>query len=151
MHDKADYVDMLGDSWSPSTRYNGVTALVGLLRDTPLGNKLGLGMIVTERGNRVKSITKKGIRNPDPIAVLYSLYLYAETNDIYSFTVTQLEDMNGGPIRLFGCDRRALASMLNGLSASLPDFISVNIVRNLDNIQLRRERTSLEVLQLAID
>jgi phosphoadenosine phosphosulfate reductase len=151
VHDKADYVDMLGDSWSPSTRYNGVTALVGLLRDTPLGNKLGLGMIVTERGNRVKSITKKGIRNPDPIAVLYSLYLYAETNDIYSFTVTQLEDMNGGPIRLFGCDRRALASMLNGLSASLPDFISVNIVRNLDNIQLRRERTSLEVLQLAID
>lgn len=149
-HSKADYVDMLGDSWSPSTRNNGVTALVGLLRDTPLGNNLGLGIIVTERGNRVKSIIKRGLHNPNPIAVLYSLYLYAEANDIYNMTVTQLEDADGGPIRLFGVDPQTLVSMLNGLSATLGDFISANIVRNLDNVQLRREKSSQEVLEIAL-
>lgn len=149
-HSKGDYVDMLGDSWSRSTRNNGVTALLDLFRYTPLGNHLGLGVITIGSRNRVKSILKKGIRNPDPIAVLYSLYLYAETNDIYSMTIGQLDEVDGGPIRLFGMNRSALTSTLNGLSVNLPDFISANIVRNLDSIYLRKERTSAEVLRLAL-
>jgi len=151
VHNKADFVEMLGESWSVSTRNNAITALTGLLANTPLGNQLELGVISSDRSTRTKSVFKKGLSSPHAIAVLYSLYLYAEASDVYRTTIAQLETACGGPATIFGLDRPALASILNGLSAECSDFISAGITRNLDNIHLRRDRTSIEVLTLALD
>lgn len=152
---KAELIDMLGDSYSVSTRANAVTSLFELLRHSPLGEKLCLGNTeMVGKRNMIKSVYKMGWDNPNPVAILYSLYRYAENeNGRYDFTLSELEQSNAGvkgigPISLFGVGKDEIRKILQGLAVQHSSYIDVEFTRGLDNIFLRKECRSLDVLEL---
>lgn len=92
--------------------------------------------------------------NPDPRVILYCLYKFAEACDgYYQFTVSRLYDEHiesdgVSPYRIFGIEREDLVKILNGLSMNHPDFISATFTHDLDNVNLKEEKTSQDVLGL---
>lgn len=130
------------DIWSSFSR----------LVELPL-NRVGFGFATKEK-NRLISITRRPWQNPDPRVILYSLYKFAENcGDYYQFTLSRLLnheiDSNGvSPTEIFGIDRVQMEKILNGLSVNYPDFISVSFTLDLDNITLRSDKTSEDVLEL---
>jgi phosphoadenosine phosphosulfate reductase len=58
-------------------------------------------------------------------------------------------ERNGvSPTRMFGLDRDEMVRILNGLSINYPEFISASFTLDLDNITLRDDKTSEDVLEL---
>jgi len=148
-YSRVELVEMLPGHLSTSTRENAVRALVGLLRDTPIGSELGLGYIEIEGGN-TKSITKQGARQVPPLAVLYSLYRYAELLQRYDLSLSELaQGAEEGPAAVFGLGVGELGRCLRGLSTQHPAWIRVELVRDLDSIFLEPANISTGVLSLA--
>lgn len=122
------------------------------LADLPLGT-VGLGYLSKEKGKMV-SITRMPWQNPNPLAILYSLYKFAEAcGDYYQFTLSRLLnndiDSDGiSPTEIFGLDRNQMEKILNGLTINYPDFINASFTLDLDNITLNSEKTSQDVLSL---
>lgn len=116
-------------------------------------NEVGMGHSYKEK-NRVVSITRSPWEYPEPLVVLYSLYKFAEACDgYYQFTLTRLLnhdiDSDGvSPTEIFGIDRGAMEKILNGLSVNYPEFINCSFTIDLDNISLRSDKTSADVLAL---
>ena len=102
----------------------------------------------------MNSFCRTAWENPDPKVVLYSLYKFAEKcGNYYQFTLSRLLDhtieSDGiSPTEIFGLDRETMEKILNGLSVNYPDFISASFTLDLDNITLKSDKTSEDVLQL---
>lgn len=137
-------------------------ALKILLIKTPLGAELGLG--ICDFDEKISSTGKETIvlrtfmrsywKNPNSLVILYSLYKFAEAcGNYYQFTLTRLLnhgiDSDGvSPTEIFGIDRETMERILNGLSVNYPEFISASFTLDLDNITLRDNKTSQDVLGL---
>jgi phosphoadenosine phosphosulfate reductase len=148
IYSKSELVDMLDHVLAHSSRKNAITALVGLLRDTPLGAGLGLGDIRL-KGRSVATISKRGWEDANPLVLLYSLYRYAERVGRHDLSRAELfEAAPEGPHTLFGISRDDLTRMLRGLSMRWDGWLSVELVRDLDNLYLDHSRKSVEVLDL---
>ncbi|WP_424911194.1 hypothetical protein [Thermovenabulum sp.] len=146
---KDELIIELGKNYHQSerSRENAIDALSDLFKNSPLGNELELGIYSKIKNKNV--IYKKGWEDPDPIAILYSLYRYAENTGRYQLTLNELyENAVEGPFVLFGINRELLEGILKGLSIKYNDFIRVNIVKDLDNIFLDNNRKSIEVIDL---
>lgn len=91
---------------------------------------------------------------PSPEVVLYSLYKFAEACDgYYQFTMSRLYDDNVNsdgvsPVRIFGIEEEEMKKILKGLAINHPDFISVTFTFDLDNINLKEDKTAQDVLDL---
>lgn len=115
--------------------------------------EVGMGFSEKEK-NRVLSVTRTPWQNPDPRVILYSLYKFAENcGDYYQFTLSRLLnheiDSDGvSPTEIFGLDREQMEKILNGLSVNYPGFIAVSFTLDLDNITLRNDKASKDVLEL---
>lgn len=141
---------------------NVVDAFKIILITTPLGTTLGLGNCdyvkkITSAGNEtytLNSLTRTAWEYPEPLVILYSLYKFAEACDgYYQFTLTRLLnhdiDSDGvSPTEIFGIDRDKMEKILNGLSVNYPEFINCSFTIDLDNISLRSDKTSADVLSL---
>ena len=131
---------------------NDIWSSLGRFVELPF-NEVGMGRAYKEK-NRVVSITRSPWEYPDPIVVLYSLYKFAEACEgYYQFTLTRLLthniDSDGvSPTEIFGIDRGTMEKILNGLSVNYPDFITCSFTIDLDNISLRSDKTSMDVLGL---
>lgn len=130
------------DIWSSFSRFV----------ELPFSN-VGFGFATKEK-NKVISITRTPWQNPDPRVILYSLYKFAENcGDYYQFTLSRLLnheiDSDGvSPTEIFGIDREQMEKILNGLSVNYPEFINASFTLGLDNITLRNDKTSKDVLEL---
>lgn len=120
--------------------------------ELPFG-EVGMGFSTKEK-NRVVSITRTPWQNPDPRVVLYALFKFAEAcGDYYQFTLSRLlnHEIDGdgvSPSEIFGLDRNQIEKILNGLSINYPEFINASFTLDLDNITLRSEKSSQDVLSL---
>ena len=116
-------------------------------------NQVGFGFATKEK-NKLVSITRMPWQNPDPKVILYSLYKFAENcGDYYQFTLSRLLnheiDSDGvSPTEIFGLNREQMERILNGLSVNYPDFITASFTLDLDNITLRNDKTSKDILEL---
>jgi phosphoadenosine phosphosulfate reductase len=119
------------------------------LAETPLGTSLHWGF-VTDEGDLVR--TKCTVS--DSRVVLYGLFKFAEKcNDYKEFTLATLLndsiDRDGiSPTRIFGLDRDDMTSILLGLSAKYPEFITASFTHDLEKITLAEDKSSLDVLDL---
>ena len=52
------------------------------------------------------------------------------------------------PTEIFGLSREQMEKVLNGLSINHPEFISASFTLDLDNINLKSDKTSADVLKL---
>lgn len=151
-------ISMLGDDMSSNSKSHIASAYKNIFISTPqVGSDLGLGICDYEvRKDRryLDSITRGTWQNPDPRVILYSLYKFAEgCGGYYQFTLSRLLnhdiDSNGvSPTEVFGIDRDQMEKLLTGLSVNYPEFINASFTLDLDNITLRSEKTSQDVLTL---
>ncbi|MFW0884752.1 phosphoadenosine phosphosulfate reductase family protein [Candidatus Acidulodesulfobacterium sp. H_13] len=119
------------------------------LVETPLGTSLHWGF-VTDEGDLVR--TKCSVS--DPRVVLYGLFKFAEKCiDYKEFTLATLLnesiDRDGiSPTRIFGLDRDDMTSLLLGLSAKYPKFITASFTHDLEKITLAEDKSPQDVLDL---
>lgn len=143
--------DMLDDSYSMSTRKNAAAALASTFRDSPIGTYLGQGLAISKG-----VYLRDGWSMPDGVALLYSLYLYAEHTNHHKFTLTELykahenpEATGVSPGDVYGLDQKKLRECIQGLALAYPDKIRVSFINDLDNIVLEESVSSLSILDLA--
>ena len=116
-------------------------------------NEVGMGHSEKQK-RHVVSITRTPWQNPEPRVILYALYKFAEgCGGYYQFTLSRLLnyeiDSEGvSPCEIFGLDRDRMEKILTGLSVNYPEFINASFTLDLDNITLRNEKTSQDVLTL---
>lgn len=131
---------------------NDIWSSFGRFLELPF-NEVGMGH--SEKLKRhIVSITRTPWQNPDPRVILYSLYKFAEKcGGYYQFTLGRLlnheiESEGVSPTEIFGLDRNQMEKLLTGLSVNYPEFINASFTLDLDNITLRSEKTSQDVLKL---
>jgi len=156
---REELIMLMGDKLSKTTKENGIQSLFELFRYSPLGYELELGVPLGKSGNRIFGevkenfyfLDKKGAEeSAEKIveAILYSLYRLKDIKGDH-FTVTYLEKYaSEGPIKLFGISRKKMENILRNLEETRRDWISVDIVADLDNVSLKPEKKALEVLDL---
>lgn len=138
-------------------RRNILDALKIMLTQTPLGkDKIFADFDAEEKNEKItlKSMERCTWGNPTPEVILYSLYKFAENcGNYYQFTLStlfdeQIERDGVSPTKIFGLDREEMVRLLNGLTINYPDYISASFTLDLDNITLRTDKTSNDVLEL---
>lgn len=149
-------------SSSNAVRKNVKDSFKFILITTPVGNKLGLGECEYEekydRNNQLKlnlkSIVRKTWDNPNPLVILYSLFLYAEhCGGFHKFNLTKIMESNEEsdgltPSQIFGLDKESMKKILNGLSVNYPEFIKTSFVLDLESITLNEQKNAEDVLAL---
>lgn len=155
-YEKADLVVMLGENYSKSNRENAITALAETLRQSPIGSALKQGIPI-EMSKNTYSYYREGWDYPHAVALLYSLYLYAEHTGRKEFTFTELVNAHANPDAkgisphdIFGIDVKAFREHVQGLAITYPQYIRVSFVANLDNIILENF-SSNDIVDLAQD
>jgi len=132
----------VADIWSSFTR----------ISELPFA-QIGFGNMLKE-GKKSTALTRIAWTNADPKVILYSLYKFAEACDDYKqFSLSRILeenlDSNGiTPVQLFGLERDTLTAYLKGLAANYPDYINVSFTLDLDNITLKEDKSSKDVLSL---
>jgi phosphoadenosine phosphosulfate reductase len=155
-YDKAEFIFMLGDDYSPSTRDNAVTALLETFRHSPIGTALKQGIPIPD-GQSFKFV-KHGWDTPEATAILYSLYKYAEETGRYTFTLTQLDKARGNaetkgvdPVSIFGLSPTSFKGIVQDITLQYPEYIRVAFVQDLDNIMLVPEKKAIDVIDLFVE
>lgn len=107
---------------------------------------------VKKKGRSYVSISKIGYDDINPISIAYSLYKYAEDTNRYSFTVSEMysDKIQGGAYKIFGISQTSFENKLRSLQENKHRIIEIALVAGLDNINLREDLTSIEVLKLLI-
>ena len=153
-YEKGDLVVMIGENYSKSNRENAVTALTETLRQSPIGSALKQGLPI-EITKNTYSYLREGWDYPHAIALLYSLYLYAEHTGRRTFSFTELvnahknpESKGMSPHDIYGIEIKAFREQVQGLAINYPQYIRVSFVANLDNIILE-DYSSVDILDLA--
>lgn len=153
--DKGMIIDQLDNSFSERHRKNGTSALMETLLKSPIGASLQQAIEVST-SNRVTTYLRDGWEMPDGVALLYSLYLYAEHTGRHSFTLTELIKVHDAPdapgvspADIYGLNNKKLRECIQGLALTFPEYIRVSFINDLDNIVLDSTRTSLSILDLA--
>jgi len=151
-------IAMLDEGMSDNSKSHVASAYKNIFISNPhlsKGLEIGICDYEEKNGKRFMNTATRGHwTNPDPRVILYSLYKFAEAcGDYYQFTLTRLLnhdiDSNGvSPTEIFGLERDEMEKVLNGLTVNYPDFIHASFTLGLDNITLREEKTSKDVLEL---
>jgi len=131
---------------SERTASSGIDSLLNTFETTPYGDKLGLGVI--EKEGNIRYVKKLGTNNIHPIAIAYSLYKYASKKGKYDLTISELyrSNIDGGPYLIFGISKEELENALRWLQEKR--YLRVDLQADLDNIHIRKEISSLELLNL---
>lgn len=149
-YSKAELERMLEDTlpqYGASVRKNALGALQNAFAASSLGDKLKIG-IITKVDN--KPIFKREPYNElSPVAAAYSLYKYAEKHGRKSLTVSEFynENQTEGIYRQFGIDRVTFEKLLRSLQEESHHVLTVELNMGLDNINLRDDLTSFDVLK----
>lgn len=154
----SEIVTLLMNDLTKSSSEHVADAFKNIFISNPiLGKELGLGncdYILKNDKRTLKSVHRTKWLSPDPRVILYSLYKFAEAcGDYWQFTLVRLlnhaiESDGVSPTQIFGLDRNDMEPILNGLAVTFPEFISVSFTHDLDNINLRSDKTSADVLTL---
>lgn len=122
-----------------------------LASGNPQGNPVAYSLV--GKSSRLDQIVRAPIA-PEPLVILYSLYLIAEKAGRQHFTVrellgAELESSYVSPLVVFGLSAEEFIKACRGLSVRWPDFISCNFTLNLDEVNLNtEERSRLDVIGL---
>lgn len=145
----------LGEGNSKGTNNNIVSSLKNIFMKTPIGKDMKIATCeMNDKGNKIIAIVRGSWERVEPKVVLYALYKFAEIcGDYYQFTLTRLMnfaiDSDGvSPAEIFGLNRDMMQKIISGLTVNYPEFITSSFTLDLDNITLRSDKTSKDVLEL---
>lgn len=136
------------ENLSEGTLGNPLSALIDMFDKSPLGDRLKLG-VLDKKGKVTKTVTKVGRNEPNELSIAYFLYKNAEAKERYEWAVSDFYG-NGevGPYELFGIKRDTFENCLRSLQENARSIISVDLVSGLDNIHLRSDIKSIDILKM---
>lgn len=136
--------------YSSSVRKNAFGALQNTFVMSPLGDKLGVGIV--NKVNNKPVFIRKPHNDLSLVATAYSLYRYAEKTGRYSLTVSEFynPEQKEGIVRQFGIERDAFEQNLRSLEADSNHVLRSELKMGLDNIILREDLKSEDILRLLL-
>jgi phosphoadenosine phosphosulfate reductase len=142
------------DGISEATLNNPLGALCnmfGIKDKTIIGDEIQQGLIIS-KGNSVDTISRQTYNSISPVAVAYSLYRYAESHKRYNLSVSELfsDNQAEGIYRQFGLSRDRFETTLRTLKEDKNRVLSADLNMGLDNINLREDLTSLDILEILL-
>lgn len=158
--DRNELMGFIDDQDCPAkhTKSNVVNTITDTLNKSPIGAGLEMGFPLTV--GKTKKYLKQGWSTPDPFALLYALYLYAEKiGNHYDFTVRELLMIGKerkfdlpavDPITIFALNPDTVKQTFQELANQFPQYIRVSFVAGLDNIQLDSKVTAFNILKEAV-
>ena len=132
------------------TLRNPFNSLLNTFKESPLGKDIPVGV---QRKEKNKSLLVRQPHNDlSLVAVAYSLYRYAESVGRWSLTVSEFynENQREGIYRQFGIERDVLERKLRSLQEEGNHVLSVELAMGLDNILLRQDLNSMDILKLLL-
>ena len=153
-YSKQELVELLKEEYpnlKGATLKNPIDALVNTFCNSPLGtvdiyndNSLRIGLL-EKKGVQVKTVRKYGTSKITSLAVAYSLYKNAETNDMYELTVSDIYEKGYmGVHNIFNMDSENFLNALRGLTNN--EILSADLLGGLENIHMASEFSSFDVL-----
>lgn len=133
-----------------TVRENSLKAFQNTFKESPLGAEIPAGLL-SKTGNKV-SFTRMPYPEVSLVAIAYSIYKYAENIGRKSLTVREFyeEDQKEGIYRQFGLSKDALERKLRSLQEESNHVLTAELNMGLDNIILREDLTSADVLKLML-
>lgn len=152
-YSRTDMDSLLGDSfpqYTSAVRDNAMKAFQNTFKESPLGSTISVGLLSKE-GNKV-FFTRKPHEGISLVTLAYSLYRYAERKKRYSLNVSEFYDDNQteGIYRQFGIGRETFESLLLSLQEEGNHVLRAELNMGLDNIILREDLTSVDILKLML-
>lgn len=151
---KKDSLDnMLSDDfpqYTATVRENSLKAFVNTFKESPFGSTIPMGTITKESGKVI--LTRLPHNEISLVAVAYSLYRYAERQKRHMLSVSEFYDENQkeGAYRQFGISREILEKLLLSLQEESNHVLRAELNMGLDNIILREDLTSKDILKLML-
>ena len=132
------------------TLRNPFNSLLNTFKESPLGSSIPVGVLGKEQ-NKV-TLIRQPHNNISLVGLAYSLYRYAERKKRYSLNVSEFYDENQteGIYRQFGISKETLESLLLSLQEESNHVLRVELNMGLDNIILREDLTSVDILKLML-
>ncbi|MDR0696857.1 MAG: phosphoadenosine phosphosulfate reductase family protein [Christensenellaceae bacterium] len=133
-----------------------VLLAIKLILALPFGEECGLGTVELNN-EKIASFSRGTCKNPDSLAILYSLYQYSNLcKGFMSFTLNTLLDYKterdgASPALIFGLNSSKMDLILSGLSCKYPDFINYSKTHGLNAITIRDNKTIDDILDLIIE
>lgn len=145
---------LLGDEYSPTVKKNALSSLKETLRLSPIGWLLLQGECEI-KGKTMRSVTRGRWYDPDPLVILYTLYLFAEHMEgLYSFTLSDLLDDSDereamSPRLIFGIEADMLKRILQGLANNYREYIQVDFNKGImENIDLPAGKKGIKAIDI---
>lgn len=134
--------------YSSSVRKNAFGALQNTFVTSPLGSDLSVGVV--SKVNNKPQFIRIAHNDLSLVATAYSLYRYAEKTGRYSLTVSEFynPEQKEGIVRQFGIERDALEQNLRSLEQDNNHVLRSELKMGLDNIILREDLKSEDILKL---
>lgn len=150
IYDRQRLNDLLGEAEtgaSPKTRENAIAALLQLFSYSPIGEEF---CYAEELGP--KKYMRKEYQEVSETAIAYSLFKYSELTGVHSLRVEDFysEDCFTGPFRIFGLRKSNFEKILRTINSSQSRVLIAELNMGLDNISLREDLTSLDVLRMLV-
>lgn len=151
-----EITNIIDETGATKSENNHIRLSLARILETDLGSKVGLGK-VERKGRTITSITRHKWDNPNSLVVLYGLYKFAEECDgYYQFTLTRLlntniESKGVSPTQIFTIDKETMKPILYSLMQNYPELIHISFTHDLDNITLKTNKTSDDVLDLIME
>ena len=132
------------------TLKNPFNSLLNTFKESMLGSTIPVGELYKEQ-NKVMLI-RRPHNNLSMVSAAYSLYLYAEKMNRYSLTVSEFyeETQSEGIYRQFGIDKSTFERILLGLQEENNHVLRVELNMGLDNIILRDDLKSIDILKMML-
>lgn len=142
---------MIQDSYpdlKDRTLKNPLNSLLNTFKESPLGNAVAVPTTV----DRKPGVIRKPYNDLSLVATAYSLYRYAEKNCRYSLTVSEFynPDQTEGIVRQFGIEREDFEAILRSLEQEQDQVLRAELKMGLDNIILREDLTSEDIIKLML-
>lgn len=141
---------------SKATRKGGLDSLFALFKNSPLGTGNNPLVHLDIQGKIVRGLTRSAIE-PEPLAVLYGLYLAGSLANRNTFTFREMQQTGFEmpcvfPIAAFGLSHDSFIQIINGLMTNYPHFISGSFTHGLDEIRLFTEdKSASNVIELILN
>lgn len=125
--------------------------MFGITENTIIGDQLKQGIILA-KGKAVETIQRKSYAELSLVALAYSLYRYSEKQNRRILTVSEffVENQTDGVYRQFGINKEIFERLLLSLQEESNHVLRVELNMGLDNIILREDLNSLDILKMML-
>ncbi len=132
------------------TLKNPLNSLLNTFKESPLSTTVPVAVLTNV--NRKPGIIRKPHNELSLVATAYSLYRYAEKIGRRSLTVSEFynPEQTDGIVRQFGIERESLEQTLRSLEQDVNHVLRAELKMGLDNIILREDLTSEDIIKLML-